>query len=188
MLLKKGIHLNIIHNINRPMNEMLLGFKSWLPLYMIGSITPYYFEKPIGKIFSHMHCTSGSVALVGECPKGQENNCKLYITTKKEELNYYKNKTDVLLANSKPLMVIYKENNKKDFQEFIHTEKSNKSNSIYKVANKLLEKNYKNIGFTICRDKWITISKNTKYRIHFVIYHPKLRAAIENFLTNLTEN
>lgn len=45
MLLKKGLHLNIIHNINRPINEMLLGLESWIPIYMTGSISPYYYEE-----------------------------------------------------------------------------------------------------------------------------------------------
>ena len=31
MSLKKGLHLNIIHNIDRPFHEMMLGLESWIP-------------------------------------------------------------------------------------------------------------------------------------------------------------
>ena len=44
MSLKKGLHLNIIHNLNRPFNEMMLGLESWIPIYMTGQISPYYFK------------------------------------------------------------------------------------------------------------------------------------------------
>ena len=36
MCLKKGHHLNIIHNLDRPFNEMMLGLESWIPIYMTG--------------------------------------------------------------------------------------------------------------------------------------------------------
>lgn len=42
MCLKKGHHLNIIHNLDRPFNEMMLGLESWIPIYMTGQISPYY--------------------------------------------------------------------------------------------------------------------------------------------------
>ena len=40
MSLKKGLHLNIIHNINRPFHEMMLGLESWIPIYMTGQVSP----------------------------------------------------------------------------------------------------------------------------------------------------
>lgn len=41
---KKGHHLNIIHNVDRPFNEMMLGLESWIPIYMTGQISPYYLK------------------------------------------------------------------------------------------------------------------------------------------------
>ena len=42
MTLKRGLHLNIIHNLDRPFNEMMLGLESWIPIYMTGQVSPYY--------------------------------------------------------------------------------------------------------------------------------------------------
>ena len=39
IMLKKGLHLNIIHNVDRPFNEMMLGLESWLPIYMTGQVS-----------------------------------------------------------------------------------------------------------------------------------------------------
>ena len=42
MMLKKGLHLNQIHNIDRSFEDMMLGLESWIPMYMTGQISPYY--------------------------------------------------------------------------------------------------------------------------------------------------
>lgn len=44
MCLKKGLYLNIIHNLDRPFNEMMLGLESWIPIYMTGQVSPFYFK------------------------------------------------------------------------------------------------------------------------------------------------
>lgn len=48
LMLKKGLHLNQIHNIDRSFDEMMLGLESWIPMYMTGQISPYYFKKSGG--------------------------------------------------------------------------------------------------------------------------------------------
>ena len=45
MMLKKGLHLYQIHNIDRSFDEMMLGLESWIPMYMTGQISPYYLKK-----------------------------------------------------------------------------------------------------------------------------------------------
>ena len=42
--LKKGLHINMIHNVNRPFSEMMLGLESYIPMYMTGQISPYYLK------------------------------------------------------------------------------------------------------------------------------------------------
>ena len=47
---------------------------------------------------------------------------------------------------------------------------------------------FRNLQIQIHEGKWAMISKNTAPTIHFVIHHPKLRSAIENFIPPLVEN
>lgn len=42
-------------------------------------------------------------------------------------------------------------------------------------------KTFKNITITIIKNNYVIISKNSNPTIHFVIKHPKLIEAIENF-------
>ncbi len=58
MSLKKGLHLNIIHNLDRPFNEMMLGLKSWIPIYMTGQISPYYLKEVKNSVYNHLNYVS----------------------------------------------------------------------------------------------------------------------------------
>ena len=292
IMLKKGLHLNIIHNLDRPFNEMMLGLESWLPIYMTGQVSPYFLKGLQNNIYCHFNYVSGTVALYGECINGYHDKGKYTLTTNKTDISYYKTKADCLLKKATPLMEIYKEDSKNAYAAFlsssvklkanrkrilsslpIHTisydlllkilKRNNISNEdikkiqeSIKVQKEILEnitqnytfedeiselskedfkkaplslfladsfydkkiyytyeeylkhlnltkkyeknnKNYKlsinnnntfkNIQILICENNWVMISKANSPSIHFVINHPKLRNAIENFIPPVVE-
>ena len=268
MSLKKGLHLNIIHNLDRPFNEMMLGLESWIPIYMTGQVSPYYFSEIKNTVYNHLNYTSGSTALVGESVKGFHNKGKYYLTTNKKEVDYYKendkDKYNLFLLNdlkiksnrerilsSLPLFTInddllieiLKKNNikKSDIEKLLSYKKEEEKNTklilknntitdtIYninkddfnndevyltfnnmffnkkikysfdeyskhlKATIKFAEKNtnynlkindykiFNNITIYIVKNNYVVISKDNNPTIQFVIKHPKLRNAIENF-------
>ena len=292
IMLKKGLHLNIIHNLDRPFNEMMLGLESWLPIYMTGQVSPYFLRGLQNNVYCHFNYVSGTVALYGECINGYHDKGKYTLTTSKTDISYYKTKADCLLKKATPLMEIYKEDSKNAYAAFlsssvklkanrkrilsslpIHTisddlllkilKRNNISNEdiekiqrsvkaqreileniiqnytfedeiselskedfekaplslfladsfydkkIYYTYEEYLEhlnltkkyeknnKNYKlsinnnntfkNIQILICENNWVMISKANSPSIHFVIHHPKLRNAIENFIPPVVE-
>ena len=119
MCLKKGHHLNIIHNLDRPFNEMMLGLESWIPIYMTGQISPYYLSNLKNNIYNHLNYVSAAAALSGECINGFHNKGMYYLTTNKNEIEYYKEKSDLLFKKAKPLMEIYREKNIKEYHLFL---------------------------------------------------------------------
>ena len=66
------------------------------------------------------------------------------------------------------------------------TEKYEKNNKNYKLS---INNNntFKNIQVLICEKNLVMISKANSPSIHFVIHHPKLRNAIENFIPPIVE-
>ena len=124
MCLKKGHHLNIIHNLDRPFNEMMLGLESWIPIYMTGQISPYYLSNLKNNVYNHLNYVSAVAALSGECINGFHNKGMYYLTTNKNEIEYYKEKSDLLLKKAKPLMEIYREGNIKEFHLFLKKDKN----------------------------------------------------------------
>lgn len=118
MSLKKGLHLNIIHNIDRPFAEMMLGLEAWIPIYMTGQVSPYHLPNITTNIYHHFNYVSGSVALTGECIDGYHDDGKYYLTSNKEEVAYYKKKSANLLSKAKPLIDIYRSESKDKYRDF----------------------------------------------------------------------
>ncbi len=119
MSLKKGLHLNIIHNLDRPFNEMMLGLESWIPIYMTGQISPYYLKEVKNSVYCHLNYVSGKCALTGECIKGHHAQGKYYLTSNSAELECFRQKSEFLLKAANPLMEIYDEKSENKFKAFL---------------------------------------------------------------------
>ena len=109
MLLKKGLTLRIIHNIDRSMSEMMLGLESFIPMYMTGQIEPYYFKTPQNGVFLHFMRSAGTVALTGEAVAGHHSEGRYDLTKAKGEVAYCRRRAEAMLENASPLMDIYRE-------------------------------------------------------------------------------
>lgn len=114
-MLKKGLHLNMIHDLDRPFKELMLGLEGWIPLYMTGQISPYYFKNSSNLIYSSLDSCGGSIILHGSYITGNINSAKFLVSTKKEDVEYYKNNSMLLIKKAKFLMDIYRIDKKNDF-------------------------------------------------------------------------
>lgn len=119
MMLKKGLHLNMIHNINRPFNEMMLGLESWIPMYMTGQVSPYYLKNVQNNVFLHFLKVSGTAALSGEAIVGCHSDGRYYLTKNKSEVAYFRKRAEALLNNAHSLMDIYREENSGALNAFL---------------------------------------------------------------------
>ena len=114
MVLKKGLHIHIIHYVERPMKDMMLGLENWVPLYMTGQISPYYLKGVQNRVYSHLHYCSGQVAMTGDCISGHHDLAHYYLTSRKEEVSISQKNMEFLLKKAHPLMDIYREERKKE--------------------------------------------------------------------------
>lgn len=292
LMLKKGLHLHQIHNLDRSFEEMMLGLESWIPMYMTGQISPYYFKNAQNNIFSHFLKVSGAAALSGEAIAGHHADGKYYLTKAKREVEYYRKRAEQMLRHAYPLMNIYRREQEAERNTFLLADmaKSGSRRSIlstlplYTMSEELLDRiltrnkvsaeqkekikkyalvqkkrmltileketveeespifcaqdfaneppilelsgifcetdipyseeeytahldeirafaeqnpNYtfrqapahafRNLQIFIHEGQWVMVSKGKAPAIHFVICHPKLRSAIENFIPPITE-
>ena len=147
VMLKKGLHLNIVHNLNRPFNELMLGLECWIPLYMTGQISPYYIKGTHNQVFCHFLNVSGAAALCGECISGFHTKGKYYLTKNRDELSYYRERSSFILKKANPLMDIYREDKSAELSAFMladsHTDGNRRSVlsalPIYTATDKFLE-------------------------------------------------
>lgn len=119
MVLKKGLHIHIIHDVERPMKDMMLGLENWIPLYMTGQISPYYLKGIQNKVYSHLHYTSGQAAMTGDCISGHHDTAHYYLTSRKEEVEICRKNTKYLLKKAHPLMKIYREEKRAALLDFL---------------------------------------------------------------------
>ena len=119
MVLKKGLHIHIIHDVERPMKDMMLGLENWIPLYMTGQISPYYLKGIQNKVYSHLHYTSGQAAMTGDCISGHHDTAHYYLTSRKEEVEICRKNTKYLLKKAHPLMEIYREEKRAALFDFL---------------------------------------------------------------------
>ena len=181
-ILKKGIRLNIIHDLDRPFKELMLGLEGWIPLYMTGQISPYYFKNNSNYLYSIIECVSGNAILHGECVTGNLDKCKLLVSTKKDDINYYRETSNLLLKKASPLMNIYTSEKKKEFLKIsnAYLNIKNKRKNIllnlpcYTISDELLNKilDHNNV------------SKNDRNNIYELIKNEKNN--ISNILSNTT--
>ena len=122
IMLKKGLHLHQIHNLDRSFEEMMLGLESWIPMYMTGQISPYYLKAGQDQVFLHFLKVSGSVALTGEAIRGYHSEGKYYLARSKDEVAYYLKRAGELLNCASPLMEIYREENAGVFEVFLRSD------------------------------------------------------------------
>ena len=292
MMLKKGLHLHQIHNLDRSLEDMMLGLESWIPMYMTGQISPYYLKGVQNNVFLHFLKVSGTAALSGEAINGYHSEGKYYLTKSKDEVAYYQKRAQELLDNAYPLMDIYREDNAGALNAFLMSdsktagkrrnilsalplytmeatyldqflkrrslpEKDRKGILSYAAAQRQMHEEilkteriedeislpdqaeferypmllslsrmfyetgipytwkeyqehlkqtrqyaaehtgytltetsayvFRNLQIHIHEGKWAMVSKNKAPAIHFVIHHPKLRGAIENFIPPVVE-
>lgn len=124
--LKKGLHLNVIHNTDRPFKEMMLGLESWIPIYMTGQVSPFVLKGVQNNVYCHFCYVSGAAALSGECIAGYHDDGRYILTGKKEEVAYFRRRSEDMLRKAQPLMEIFRSEDKNRYTAFLSKDASTK--------------------------------------------------------------
>ncbi len=105
--IRAGTKIKIIHNIDRGMKEMQAALKSWLPLYLSGSIESYFSKKRRGSRFSNtIFLAPGMACIRGEAPAGWERLARYKYLTDAEDLKFYEDFYQGILESCRPLIHI----------------------------------------------------------------------------------
>ncbi len=192
-MLKKGLHLNVVHNLNRPFNELMLGLECWIPLYMTGQISPYYLKGTHNQIFCHFLNVSGAAALSGECISGHHSKGRYYLTNNKNELEYYRERSSCILKKANSLMDIYRSDRAAELSAFMLADSHSVGNRrsilstlpIYTASDGFLEKFLarRNVPDDE-KQKILTYAASRREQIHEILKNN----SVSDEIPSLTEN
>lgn len=119
MILKKGIKIQYILNLDSTPNEILFALETLLPLYMTGQVEVYYLPERHNDIFKHLIRVAGGVAMIGTGITGDRKGYCFRTTTSKTFVSGVRQTANALLANASPLMEMYTDYNQPEFIEFL---------------------------------------------------------------------
>ena len=148
LLMKKGIRLEVIHDLDRPFEEMMYGLESWIPLYMTGQVSPYYFKSVRNGIYRHLLYSAEHSALRGECVTGFHQDGCYELETEEKAVAYNRKRAKELFQKSSPLMEIYREDSAAAFRKFEDRESEHTGQRrhilsvppIYTISDELLQR------------------------------------------------
>ncbi|WP_283171026.1 helix-turn-helix domain-containing protein [Curtanaerobium respiraculi] len=184
VILKKGLRINIIHDLNRPLQEMMLGLEAWIPLYMTGLVSPDYLKSYKPTIFNRSLRISGAAALSGESIEGAHPSGRYHLTNNNDELAFFKKYAQEILGKAAPLMEAYSASEEADY-ELCLKEMLDDDSAVRTLE--LGEGAFRNMKLESIEGKCLIITKTNDPVMRFVIRHPRLMHAIENLTVPIVE-
>ena len=119
MILKKGVKIQYVLNLDSTPKEILFALESLLPLYMTGQVEVYYLPERHNDIFKHLIRVAGGVAMIGAGISGDTKGYCFRTTTSKGFVNGIRQTANSILANATPLMEMFTDYNQPEFIEFL---------------------------------------------------------------------
>jgi hypothetical protein len=116
LVLAKGNKIKIIHTISRDLDEMLNAINHWMPLYMSGSIEPYFYPKKRDGIFKRtLFIAPETAAVISNSVGNQELVAANILYRHRDAVKSFAEEFLQYLNLCRPLMQIFTEREKEQF-------------------------------------------------------------------------
>lgn len=145
-LLQKGLRVKLILNADNPIDEILPGLETLMPVFMTGQLEAYYLKGRRDNVYRYTLISLGDMALSGEAIADHHESAMFRFSRKDEEVCYYRKRAEQILALADPLMeIIDNDIAKRSAMLSIDAKKQGFRHSvlstppIYTISDKLLE-------------------------------------------------
>lgn len=134
--LAKGGRIKIIHTVSRDLDEMLSAISQWMPLYMSGSIEPYYYPKKRDGVFKRTLFIAPNVSAVISTSVGNSADKAANVLIRdKVAIASYEREFLEYLSLCRPLMRIFTRKDEKSYFESLYGFEKEQSDAIIKTAS-----------------------------------------------------
>lgn len=115
-IIENGNTIKIIHTVSQNLDEMLTAIENWMPLYMTGSIKPYYYPKKRDGVFKRTLFIAPKTAAVISTSVGKmEGQGANFLLKDKKVIQAMSKEFNNYLDLCKPLMHIFTPRDKRAF-------------------------------------------------------------------------
>ncbi len=154
LLLKRGVHLDMVHCLDRPLGELIAGLEAWVPFYMTGQISGHYLPEVAGQPFHHLLMASKAAVLTGSCVRGRHEFAKARLVRRKKDVAREGESAAAMLELAKPLVKAFDESHNRDFLKAIEEDLPRASEllilvtspPVFVMSDELLERILANSG------------------------------------------
>ncbi|MCR4764228.1 MAG: helix-turn-helix domain-containing protein [Lachnospiraceae bacterium] len=164
---RQGIHIRIIHNIDRNLDEMTDAIRSWAPLYLSGMIESYYCRKERDRRFSHTIFLCPGFSCIFACHvSGMEQEGIYRYAVDRRLLNIWQSAYQKLLEQSRPLSRIVSVSSQTD------------------TSTEILDYRFRQIHVRVDRES-VLLSHDAQPQIAVCFTHPLLFRAFQAYGSSL---
>lgn len=115
-----GVHIRIIHNVDREGPEMVDAIRGWLPLYVSGRIEPYVFRRERNTRFCHtVFLHVGHACIRGFFPAGSREDRWYDYVTEPAHLELLRREYSEMLAAATPFLRVYSPEQAEEYHALI---------------------------------------------------------------------
>ena len=105
--IQAGMHVHIVHNIDRTITELFQAIEFWMPLIVSGKVTSYFSDKTAGVRFSHtMFVSPNRACIEGFCARGMEHECFYRLHETRDVVDVFSKTMRGMTTESKKLIEI----------------------------------------------------------------------------------
>lgn len=133
---EKGHRIIIIHNINRPLNDMIKAIELWMPLHFSGMTEAYYYPKVRDDLFKRTICVvPDTVAVVSSSVGEESDNTANFFVLDPLSIKSFEEEFSQLLKRCVPLLEVYKAGDRRLFFNFMEEFSKAEGNNIYNLGS-----------------------------------------------------
>ena len=171
-VLKTGCSINVFYNIERPLEDTIRSLRIWMPIYLSGQVTPYYFKGVNNRLFYHMNYVCDTCALSSEAVVDHIEEGRYYFTTRPKDVSYYQRKMGFVLEKASSLLEIYRDCDPGQQEAFERGEAKRRAKG---KAHRIGEDRFHNLHVTHYLGDCTALTLPCgPTAVHFVIRHPKI--------------
>lgn len=132
--LSKGGKIKIIHTVSRDLDEMMSAIAQWMPLYMSGSIEPYYYPKKRDGVFKRTLFIAPNVsAVISTSVGGMRDQAANVLLRDKSAVASYEREFLEYLSMCRPLMRVFTSKDELAYFETLSEFEKEQSDSIIRT-------------------------------------------------------